>query len=103
MKALILAALLLGVAAPAAADPQPYRGECRKLTNQIARYERDAGWARERGNQLWEQASVDQAERLSERRARLCPEFADPNYAAEFVAMLDVATRAAARFLMGGL
>ena len=102
-----LAISVIGVcllAAPALAQQKPYRAECVKLTQQIARYERDAGWARDRGNDLWEQSNLNQVQRLSERRAKLCPEFREPNYAAEFAEVLGTAARVAARyFLTGGL
>ncbi|MCP3986847.1 MAG: hypothetical protein GY723_20870 [bacterium] len=69
----ILVAIL--AAGPALAAPQPVGRECVKLTQQIGRYQRDAGWARERENRLWEKASLDQIERLATRRAKRCPEF----------------------------
>ena len=95
--------LAIVLSTPAVAQQKPHRAQCVKLTQQIARYERDAGWAGERGNDLWEQSSLNQAERLSTRRARLCPEFADPNYAAQFMAVLDVAARTATRWFLSGL
>ena len=70
---LVLVATL--VAGPALAAPKPVGRECVRLTNQIVRYQRDAGWARDRGNPLWEKASLDQIERLATRRSRRCPEF----------------------------
>ena len=95
--------LALVWSAPAVAQQKPHRAECVKLTQQIARYERDAGWAAERGNDLWERSNLTQVERLSTRRAQLCPEFRDPNYAAQFMSALDVAAKAASRWFLSGL
>ena len=104
MRIGIIAVVLAVVwSAPAAAQQKPHRAQCVKLSQQIARYERDAGWAAERGNDLWEQSNLNQVERLSTRRANLCPEFRDPNYAAQFMAVLDVAARAASRWFLSGL
>lgn len=97
----ILVIVIMG-AAPVAAQQQAHRGQCLKLTKQIARYERDAGWARERGNALWEQANLNKVEELSDRRGRLCPEFRDPDYAAQFAALFDAATRLATRYFFSG-
>ena len=71
---ILLLAVLLG--APAAAQPQPYRGECRRLTKQIARYVGDVERAQERGNELWEHATLQHIDRLASRRASLCPQYA---------------------------
>lgn len=54
-------------------DQRAHRGECLRLTKQIARYERDAGWAADRNNELWELASTERVYRLAAERQRLCP------------------------------
>jgi len=54
-------------------DQRAHRGECLRLTKQIARYERDAGWAADRDNELWELASQERVYRLAAERQRLCP------------------------------
>jgi len=54
-------------------DQRGHRGECKKLTKQIARYERDAQWAEERGNELWQLSSRERVFRLAAERQRLCP------------------------------
>ena len=54
-------------------DQRAHRGECKKLTKQIARYERDAQWAEERGNELWELSSKERVYRLAAEREQLCP------------------------------
>ena len=104
MRIGIIAMLVVGLwAGPALAQQKPHRRECVKLTQQIARYERDAGWARERGNDLWEQANLSQVDNLSTRRAHLCPEYRPPDYSAEFLAFVDVAARVATRWFLSGL
>ena len=95
--------LLLGSAPAAWAQQKPHRAECAKLSQQIARYERDAGWAHERGNALWERSNREQASRLSARRAGLCPEFRASDPAADFAAFLGTAARVATRWFLPGL
>lgn len=65
------------VALPALAKPGPQRRECHRLTSQIARYEGDVDRARERGNELWENATLEHIDRLSDRRASRCPQYAE--------------------------
>ena len=65
-----LAISVIGVcllAAPALAQQKPYRAECVKLTQQIARYERDAGWARDRGNDSCHQHQAKYIQRRFEQ------------------------------------
>jgi hypothetical protein len=54
-------------------DQRAHRGECVRLTKQIARYERDAEWAEERDNELWELSSRERVYRLAAERQKLCP------------------------------
>jgi len=105
-----IAMILFLVGPPAFAEsegPDTPRRECNRLTSQITRYEGDVELARERGNELWEKATRDQIERLSERRASRCPQYADDGAAAalrEFAAMLGSAAKlAASYFTMGAL
>ncbi len=70
------------VAPPVLAKTEPQRRECHRLTNQIARYEGDVERARERDNELWENATLDHIERLSQRRASRCPQYSEENRAA---------------------
>ncbi len=77
-KPLVLAGALvmvLGVVpgAPADAQQMPHRAQCHKLTQQIARYERDVQWAQQRDNALWEESTLAHIDRLAARRERLCP------------------------------
>ncbi len=104
MKTLVRAILIAMLAAgPALAAPKPVGRECVKLTQQISRYQRDAGWARERENALWEKASLDQIERLAIRRAKRCPEFREQESTIARLADLAVklGSLAARYFLLG--
>jgi hypothetical protein len=97
----VLAVLLIAV--PMLAVNQPHRGECRRLTRQIARYERDVRFADQRDNQLWEDASEDRAEQLSARRVDLCPEYRKRNPLAEAADFIAAAAKAAAPYFIPGM
>ena len=103
VKKLVLSFLIIGVlAGPAWAQPQPR--ECVRLTNQITHYQRDAGWARDRANLMWEKASLDQIERLATRRSRRCPEYQEQeSFIAELAALALKAGELAARYYLLGL
>ena len=105
MKTLIQAILIAMLAAgPALAAPKPVGRECVKLTNQIGRYQRDAGWARERENVLWERASLNQIEKLASRRAKRWPEFHEQESMIGRLAALALkAGELAARYYLLGL
>ena len=61
---------------PEAGERGRYRGQCKRLTTQIAHYEGTVlPMAIERGNRAWEDATNAQIERLWHRRADLCPEY----------------------------
>ena len=75
LVAIMIIVFLVGPPALARTDPQPR--ECHRLTNQIARYEGDVERARQRENELWENATLKQIERLSQRRASRCPQYAE--------------------------
>ena len=83
-----------------------HRGQCLRLTRQMARYARDVGWAQDRGNELWAQASAAQYQRLLQRRNRLCPQMKPPNPFAEFAQLmgraLQLAAKAAIKYFTGG-
>lgn len=55
------------------ADQREHRGDCLKLTKQIARYERDADWADARDDELWEARSMERVYQLAAKREGLCP------------------------------
>jgi hypothetical protein len=105
MRLVLVMIIVCLVSGPALAKPEPHRRECHRLTSQIARYEGDVERARERGNELWENATLAHIERLSQRRASRCPQYAEDKGAAmrEFARMLGTAAKLAARyFTMGG-
>ncbi|MEN8161083.1 MAG: hypothetical protein ABFS41_13510 [Myxococcota bacterium] len=91
------------VAAPAFAVNEAHTGECRRLTRQIARYERDAAMADQRGNALWEDASRNRVARLETRRANLCPSYRRANPLAQFADFVASAAKAAAPYFIPGL
>ena len=96
----VLAVLL--VAVPMLAVNTPHRGECRRLTRQIARYERDVRWADRRDAELWEDASKDRAQQLATRRADLCPQYRRRNPLAEAADFIAAAAKAAAPYFIPG-
>ncbi len=101
VNAILVATLVAG---PALAAPKPVGRECVRLTKQIARYQRDAGWARDRENPRWEKASLDQIERLAMRRSKRCPEFEEQESVILKLAELAVKLGAlAARYYLMGL
>jgi hypothetical protein len=105
MRLLLIVIILCLTSAPAFGKSEPLRRECHRLTSQIARYEGDVKLARERGNELWEDATLQQIERLSDRRARRCPQYAKDNGESlrRFYEMLGKAAALAAKyFTMGG-
>ncbi len=101
-KALGVVLALLLVAGPLLAASKPHRGECRKLTRQIARYERDAKWADQRNDGLWEDASKDRVTALATRRADLCPQFRRKNPFAQAADLIAAAAKAAAPYFIPG-
>jgi hypothetical protein len=102
-RALGVVLAILWIAGPGLAVNTPHRGDCRKLTRQIARYERDAKWADQRGNALWEDASRDRAKALTARRDDLCPQYKKPNPLAQAADLIAAAAKAAAPYFIPGL
>ncbi len=78
-----------------AEDQKAHRGECMKLTKQIARYERDANWAKERDNEMWELASREKVYRLAAKREDLCPSPKGPTSAELLAKAADLALKLA--------
>ncbi|MEB2345077.1 MAG: hypothetical protein OZ948_10060 [Deltaproteobacteria bacterium] len=102
---------LVPLAPPAAADPlppgahQPHR-DCRRLTRQIAHYADVADMARDRDDDLWEEHTLEHISRLSDRRARLCPQYADKPAGEDLrkmLALLRDAAKIAAKLYTWGL
>jgi hypothetical protein len=99
------------LALPVAADPLPPSAhyphkDCRRLTRQIAHYANVADMARERDNEMWEEHTLDHISRLSERRQKLCPQYADKPAGMQLRQMLVLlrdAAKIAARLYTWGL
>ena len=91
------------VAGPALAANKPNRGECKRMTRQIARYERDAKWADQRGNELWEDASKDRVKELKERREDRCAQYKKKNPLVAFANLVANAAKVAAPYVIPGL
>jgi len=108
---LFVIACTLSLALPAAAEPLPRHAhlphkDCRRLTRQIAHYAGVADMARERGDELWEEHTLAHIGRLTERRAKLCPQYAQKPKGEELrkmLAMLRDAAKIAARLYTWGL
>jgi hypothetical protein len=101
--ALALAATAAAAGEVASVGPTFSRGECRRMTRQIAHYAEVADRARERGNESWEEHTLQHIARLSERRARLCPEFRERPAGEQLAKMLRDAARIAAKLFMMGM
>jgi hypothetical protein len=91
------------VAGPALAVNKPNRGECKRMTRQIARYERDAKWADQRDDELWEDASRDRIQDLKARREDRCAQYKKKNPLVAFANLVATAARAAAPYVIPGL
>jgi hypothetical protein len=103
-KALSVGLVVLMIAGPLLAATSPRnRGDCRRMTRQIARYDRDAKWADQRGDQLWEQASKQRVAQLTERRNDRCPQYKKPNPLAQMADFIAAAAKAAAPYFIPGL
>lgn len=80
-----------------------HNGECKRITRQIARYADVADMAKERGDDIWYDGTVDQIGRLAARRAQLCPTiYAQKPIGEELSKMLKGAAKIALKlFTMG--
>ncbi|MCL4685322.1 hypothetical protein KJ059_11295 [Myxococcota bacterium] len=108
MRRTIVIALLLLLAVPvvALADaPRAYvsRGECSRMTRQIAHYATVVDRARERNNTKWEENTLQHIGRISDRRARLCPEYRERPAGEQLLKMLRTAARIATKLYTWGL
>lgn len=88
-----------------------YRGQCRRLTKQLAYYEKQVlPMAIERRNLAWENATNAQIKRLWHKRADLCPKYGRErtrlqrasDKIREFNKVIAQAGRAAASYFTGG-
>jgi hypothetical protein len=91
------------IAGPLLAANTRNRGDCRRMTRQMARYDRDAKWADQRGDQLWEDASKHRVHQLAERRAERCPQYKKPNPLTQVADFIAAAAKAAAPYFIPGL
>jgi len=81
-----------------------HNGECKRITRQIAHYADVADMAKDRGNELWYEGTVDQIGRLTERRAQLCPTlYAQKPIGQELAKILKGAAKIAAKLFTMGL
>lgn len=93
---------------PAAADPLPPSAhyphkDCRRLTRQIAHYAGVVDMARERDDDLWAEHTLAHIGRLSERRAKLCPQYAQKPSGEKLLALLKTAAKIALKLYTWGL
>ncbi|MBY0399753.1 hypothetical protein K2X89_05625 [Myxococcota bacterium] len=117
IRCLILALFVLLVAGSASAyDPDAsvhgnYRGQCRRLTKQLAYYEKTIlPMAIQRRNLAWENATNAQIKRIWNKRADLCPKYGKERARLQRIAdrirafnkMVARAGRAAARYFTAG-
>jgi hypothetical protein len=81
-----------------------HNGECKRITRQIARYAEVADMAKERGDEHWEQGTLDHIARLSTRRAQLCPTlYAQKPIGQELAKILKGAAKIAMKLFTMGL
>lgn len=98
MGKLLALAMLVALLAPASAlADAANRGQCRRITRQIAQFENTLALAKERDDDLWADATEAHITRLGERRARLCPEYRPPNQVVEWMRTFRDWTRVAAK------
>ena len=114
--ALALVTSALAAASASAYDPDAsvhgnYRGQCRRLTKQIAYYEKQIlPLSIQRGDLYWRDATREQIQRLWNKRADLCPKYGRERTRLrralakirEFNETLAKAGRAAAKYFTGG-
>ena len=81
-----------------------HNGECKRITRQIARYAEQADLAKARGDENWEQGTLDHIADLSARRAQLCPTlYAQKPIGQELAKILKGAAKIAAKLFTMGL
>ncbi len=93
-----------GAVAPEPYDPNLARlnkGQCRKLARQIVHFTNVAAMADERGDELWEQSSVDRVDHLEARWNALCAN-EDDSFNRMFTRALRTAGRLALKYFTMG-
>ncbi len=94
----VLCLLFVLAAGPAAAVSN--KAECRRLTRQIDHFEDVAQMAADRRDELWLNGTLEHIDRLAGRRVELCPEYAEPDYAAIYAKWFaDLVKKAGKAFL----
>jgi hypothetical protein len=107
MRTWIVSSVALAVLVPGLAlATNPNTHKCNRMTRQIAHYDDVLELARGRQNELWENATKAQIDRLAEQRLRLCPEMIQEARAKkemrEFLGLMKMAAKAARSYFTGG-
>jgi hypothetical protein len=107
MRSWIALSVALAVLAPGLAFARnPNTNQCNRMNRQIAHYDDVLALARGRQNELWENATKAQINRLTGQRDRLCPEMVREAVAKkemrEFLALMKQAAQGARRYFTGG-
>jgi hypothetical protein len=98
MRKLLSLAMLVALLAPGTAlASHSSKGQCRRITRQMERFEDTLTLARQRDNDLWAAATKQHIARLGERRARLCPEYRPPNRVRQWMNTFRDVSRVAAK------
>jgi hypothetical protein len=81
-----------------------HTGECKRITRQIAKYAEVADRAKARGDERWQEGTLDHIARLSTRRAQLCPTlYAQKPIGQELAKILKGAAKIAMKLFTMGL
>ncbi len=111
----VLVAAQLAVVAPVGAADGPhlvqppgvaqgaYRGQCRRMNRQIARYTEQAAKAIDLDNQTMLDASYRRIGHLTERRSRLCPKYVDNRSGEQLVKLLRLGGKVALKMFTWGI
>ena len=88
------------------------RQDCRRMTKQIAHFEGTVlKMAKDRGDQAWQRSTSDHVDRLKNRRADRCPEYAEQRkvlarakkQADDMKKLMVAAAKGAAKYFSGGM
>ena len=79
-----------------AAERRERPRSCKIIANQIARYENVVVMARERGDERWEEGTLQHIERLRGQQRRRCPKDVPPSAGEKMMEVLEAAARATA-------
>jgi hypothetical protein len=88
---------------PMASAASPHRSECNALTRQIDHYTDMLERARKLDNEMWVDRTADHVGRLVQKRAALCPQYAEDDSAMRaFAALVKLGARAALTYFTFG-